>query len=220
MCGRFTLTTEISELQKAFPWVDFPSQMTPRYNIAPSQPVAVISNENPSQIDFFNWGLIPSWAKDPQIGQRLINARAETLDQKPAFRGALRYHRCLILADGFFEWRAEGKQKVPYLIRLRSKAPFAMAGLWDRWQSSDGSEILTCAIITTQANELVQSIHSRMPVILPETAYQRWLEASPAELPLLSKLLQPYPAPEMELFPVSPLVNNPNQDRIECIQAV
>lgn len=220
MCGRFTLTTEISELQKAFPWAEFPAQMTPRYNIAPSQPVAVIANHNPNRIDFFIWGLIPSWAKEPQIGNRLMNARAETLTQKPAFRSAYRYRRCLILADGFFEWRKEGKRKTPFLIRLKSGKPFAMAGLWDRWQSPDGSEILSCTIITTEANELVQAIHSRMPLILPSTEYSFWLEASETEISRLNALLQPYPAVEMEAFPVSDLVNHPNQDRIECIQPV
>lgn len=218
MCGRFTLTTEISELQKAFPWAEFPPQMTPRYNIAPSQPVAVIANQNPNRVDFFVWGLIPSWAKDPQIGNRLINARAETLTQKPAFRSAYRYRRCLILADGFFEWRKEGKTKVPFLIRLKSRAPFAMAGLWDRWQSPDGSEILSCTIITTEANELVQAIHARMPVILPPTSHEIWLAASDWETSRLNALLRPYPVEEMEAFPVSAIVNNPHQDRIECIQ--
>ncbi|MCX8061983.1 MAG: SOS response-associated peptidase [Anaerolineales bacterium] len=220
MCGRFTLTTEISELQKAFPWAEFPSQMKPRYNIAPSQPVAVIANQDPYHVDFFIWGLIPSWAKEPQIGNRLINARAETLTQKPAFRSSYRYRRCLILADGFFEWRREGKTKAPFLIRFKSRAPFALAGLWDRWQSPDGSEILSCTIITTEANELVQAIHSRMPVILPPTEYQFWLAAPDAEVPRLNGLLRPYPAEEMEAFAVSTVVNNPNQDRIECIQPV
>lgn len=220
MCGRFTLSAELEELQRAFPGVEFPPQMAPRYNIAPSQPVAVITNQNPRKVDFFVWGLIPSWAKDPRIGQRLINARAETLSQKPAFRGAFRYRRCCVLADGFFEWRREGKTKIPHLVRLKSKMPFAMAGLWDRWQSPDGSEIFSCTIITTDANELVQSLHSRMPVILPASAYSVWLGTPAADLEQLSALLRPYPASEMELFAVSPSANNPRWDRAECIQPV
>lgn len=218
MCGRFTLTAELSELQKAFPWAEFPAEMVPRYNIAPSQPVAVIASHNPKQVDFFLWGLIPNWAKDPQIGNRLINARAETLTQKPAYRAPYRYRRCLILANGFFEWQKEGKAKRPFLIRLISGRPFAMAGLWDRWQSPDGSEILSCTIITTEANDLVKPIHDRMPVILPFNNLQYWLEASEAELVQLNSLLQPYPATELEAFAVSPIVNNPHQDRPECIQ--
>ena len=216
MCGRFTLTSEIGELQKVFPWAEFPAQMSPRFNIAPSQPVAVISNQNPNQVDFFIWGLIPSWAKDPQIGNRLINARAETLTQKPAFRSAYRYRRCLILADGFYEWRKEGKQKTPFLIRLKTKSPFAMAGLWDHWQRGDGSEIFSCTIITTEANSLLQSVHSRMPVILPVPAFLPWLQAT--DLSQLHSLLRAYPAEEMEMYRVSTVVNNPTQDRIECIQ--
>lgn len=218
MCGRFTLTAEISELQKAFPGVEFPAQMAPRYNIAPTQPVAVIANQNPTQADFFIWGLIPNWTKDSRIGNRLINARAETLIQKPAFRGAYRHHRCLILADGFYEWTQEGKTKIPYLIRLKSKMPFAFAGLWDRWQSPDGSEILSCTIITTEANETLKAIHSRMPVILSPSAYQAWLETPAEAVRQLDYLLQPYPAAELEAFAVSSLVNNPNYDRIECLQ--
>lgn len=218
MCGRFTLTAELSELQRAFPWTEFPAEIVPRYNIAPSQPVAVITNHNPKQVDFFQWGLIPHWAKAPQIGHRVINARAETLTQKPAFRAPYRYRRCLILADGFFEWQKEGKTKRPFLFRFKSQTPFAMAGLWDRWQSPDGSEILSCTIITTEANDLVKSIHERMPVILPFNDLQYWLEASEAELARLNSLLQPYPATELEAFAVSPIVNNPHQDRPECIQ--
>lgn len=218
MCGRFTLTAELSELQKAFPWAELPAEMVPRYNIAPSQPVAVIANHNPKQVDFFLWGLIPHWAKEPQIGYRLINARAETLTQKPAFRVPYRYRRCLILADGFFEWQKGGKTKRPFLFRFKSRTPFAMAGLWDRWQSPDGSEILSCTIITTEANDLVKPIHDRMPVILPFNDLQYWLEASDAELVRLNSLLQPYPATELEAFAVSSIVNNPHQDRPECIQ--
>ncbi|PWH12901.1 MAG: hypothetical protein DDG59_15080 [Anaerolineae bacterium] len=220
MCGRFTLTAEISELQKVFPWVEFPKEMSPRYNIAPSQPVAVISNHNPKRVDFFVWGLIPNWAKDAQIGNRLINARAETLAQKPAFRGPYRYRRCLILADGFYEWQKEGKVKRPFLIRLKLAKPFAMAGLWDSWQSADGSEIYSCTIITCEANDLVKPIHERMPVILPSSAYQLWLTMSEMNLRQLEVLLQPYPASEMEAFAVSSLVNNPHQDRVECIQPI
>jgi putative SOS response-associated peptidase YedK len=220
MCGRFTLTLDSEQIQKAFPWVGIPDNIKPRYNIAPSQPVAVIPNNGTNHLDYYNWGLIPSWAKDPTIGNRLINARAETLAQKPSFRSAYLRRRCLILADGFFEWQSQPgrKIKIPMFIRLQSRKPFTFAGLWEIWHSSDGSKVQTCAIITTQPNELLQPIHNRMPVILPEGTFQQWL--NPGETPpnVLDHLLRPYPADELEAVPVSPKVNSPQYDGPECIQ--
>lgn len=222
MCGRFTLTADPNDLREAFPWVNFPEGVGPRYNIAPSQPVAVIPNDGKNQLDFFLWGLIPSWAKDPAIGNQMINARAETLAEKPSFRTAFRRRRCLIPASGFFEWKQEPgrKTKTPMYIQLKTGKPFALAGLWERWDSPDGSTIFSCTIVTTQPNELMQTIHNRMPVILPAQAYSLWLD--PAEPPAskLTELLQPYPAGEMTAFPVSTLVNSPGNDLPACIEPV
>jgi putative SOS response-associated peptidase YedK len=219
MCGRFTLTIDPADLKDAFPDFIFPSQGTPRYNVAPSQPVLVLPNDGTNKANYFVWGLIPSWSKDPSFGSRLINARAETLAEKPSFRSAYKYHRCLIFADGFFEWQARpgSKSKLPHLIRLRSGKPFAFAGLWDTWQSPDGSEIKSAAIITTTPNELMAPIHDRMPVILPREAYAQWIDPTPHFPVDLNSLLVPYPAEEMEAYPVSPLVNAPANDTPEVL---
>jgi len=222
MCGRYALTVSSAELQDAFPEFSFPVKGIPRFNIAPSQPILALSNEGTSQADFFIWGLIPSWAKDPSIGNRLINARAETLSEKPAFRSAYKYHRCLIFANGFFEWQARPglKSKIPHFIRLKSGAPFAFAGLWEHWQSTDGSEIRSAAIITTEPNELMESIHDRMPVILQSYTYTQWLDSAPQTPNRLNNILVPFPAREMEAYPVSILVNSPGNDRAECVLPV
>jgi len=218
MCGRFTLTADLSTLQEAFPFVHMPEGMQPRYNIAPSQPVAVVPNDGRNQLDFFVWGLIPSWAKDPSIGNRMINARAETLQEKPSFRNAFRRRRCLVLADGFYEWKKEGQGKIPTYIRLASGSPFAFAGLWESWNAPDGSNVLSCTIITTQPNEFMAKIHNRMPVILPESSYSLWLESGEQDTRRLADLLAAYTSGEMQAYPVSPLVNNPKNDVPELIQ--
>ena len=219
MCGRFTLTVDPGQLQEAFPWVDIPEEIPRRYNIAPSQPVAVVPNDGQNRVDFFNWGLIPFWAKDPKIGNRMINARSETLTEKPSFRGPFKYKRCLVLVDGFYEWRKEpGTQsKTPIYLRLKNKAPFAFAGLWDNWHSDDGSEIRTFTIITTEPNTLIMEIHNRMPVILPQNTYRDWLKEGENDPDLLKSFLRPYPSEEMEAYPVSRQVNSPQNDTPECI---
>lgn len=220
MCGRFTLTISPEQLQQAIPGLITPSEMAPRYNIAPSQPVAVVPNDGQRKLDFYVWGLVPSWAKDPSIGNRMINARAETLAEKPSFRAAFRRRRCLIPADGFYEWRQipGQKNKVPYYIRLKTGEPFVFAGLWESWNAADGSNLLSCAIITTVPNALMEPIHNRMPVILPAAAYDRWLAPDEQDPAALQALLQPYPAQEMIAYPVSPLVNRPENDVAACIQ--
>ncbi len=226
MCGRFTLTAEMNTLQATFPWLNIPEGMAPRYNIAPSQPVAVVPNNGKNTLDFYVWGLVPFWAKDPKIGNRMINARAETLAEKPSFKSAFRRRRCLVLADGFYEWQrkpnASGSKstgaKTPMYIKMTSGEPFAFAGLWETWNAPDGSQLISCNIITTEPNELVSQIHNRMPVILPTTAYQTWLdpqERAPSEL---SPLLKPYPSNQMVSYPVSKQVNNPTNDFPTCIQ--
>jgi putative SOS response-associated peptidase YedK len=219
MCGRFTLTIDPAELQDTFGDYSFPSQFAPRFNIAPSQPILAIPNDGNKKADFFVWGLIPSWAKDPTFGSRLINARAETLSEKPSFRGNYKYKRCLVLSDGFYEWKARpgAKTKVPHFIHLASREVFAFAGLWDEWTSPDGSQIKSCTIITTAPNQLMEPIHSRMPVILSRDAYAHWLDPSPRTHESLRSLLRPYPAEDMAAYPVSTLVNNPKNDQPECV---
>jgi len=218
MCGRFTLTLDLAEVQQAFDLSSPPpAEFAPRYNIAPSQAVAVIANGPSRKLEFFKWGLIPSWAKDPKVGNRMINARAETLNEKPSFRTALKKRRCLILADGFYEWKKEGKTKTPMYLQLKEGEPFAFAGLWETWKSPEDEVIKSCTIITTGPNALVKKIHDRMPVILPAKAYDLWL--SPDELPAEKALplLKPFAASQMKAVPVSPLVNNPAFDSRECI---
>ena len=216
MCGRFTLTINPAEFQDAFPGFRFPSQFAPRFNIAPSQPLLAIPNDGKKQATFFLWGLIPVWAKDPSISNKLINARGETLAEKPSFKGSFKYKRCLILADGFYEWKAaSGKTKTPHYIFMKSRQPFAFAGLWSDWQSPDGSRVKTATIVTTEPNELMRPIHRRMPVILPPSAYADWLDPRPRND--LAPLLKPYPAEKMDAHPVSTIVNNPANDRAECV---
>ncbi len=219
MCGRFTLSVDPDDLREAFPQFTLQDDLPPRYNIAPSQPVAVVPNNGQNRIEFFRWGLIPSWAKDPKIGNRMINARAESLVEKPAFRAAYKRRRCLVLADGFYEWRQEPgrKTKTPMYIRLNSGKPFAFAGLWEAWRAPDESTILSCTIITTDSNELIAPIHDRMPVILAPEAYELWLNPEEQSPDRLTGLLKPYPASEMMAYPVSRLVNDPASDVPECI---
>ena len=214
MCGRFTLTVNPADLQETFENYTFPATFAPRFNIAPTQPILTIPNDDRNAADFFIWGLIPMWAKDPSIGNRLINARAETLEEKPAFRGSLKYKRCLILADGFYEWRTSpgGKAKIPYFIHMNDRKPFAFAGLWDSWNSPDGSQIKTATIITTEPNDLMSLIHNRMPAILHRRDYAKWLDASPQTPESLKSLIKPYPAEQMNAYPVSTMVNKPEND--------
>ncbi len=219
MCGRFTLTATPADITEAFPDVEVPADLAPRFNIAPSQSVAVIANTGVQRIELYRWGLIPSWAKDPTIGDRLINARAETLADKPSFSRVYRRRRCLVVADGFYEWRQEtgGRPKTPMYVRLASGRPFAFAGLWDVWKPGEGDPLFSCAIITTAPNALMQVIHNRMPVILAPAAYSRWLE--PAEVPpeRLNDLLVPFPADAMTAYPVSRFVNRPQNEGPGCI---
>ena len=221
MCGRFTLTINPDELQQQFGLSEAPpAQLAPRYNIAPTQAVAVIANNSNRKLELFQWGLIPSWAKDPKIGSKMINARAETLAEKPSFRTALKRRRCLVVADGFYEWKKTGSGKTPMYIQLKDGQPFGFAGLWEAWQSPEDGLIKTCTIITTTPNELLAGIHDRMPVILPREAYDVWL--APEELPAVETLplLQPYDGAQMRVRPVSTLVNSPAVDSAELIQPV
>lgn len=223
MCGRFTLTVDPAQLKLFLDLNDVPSDLQPRYNIAPTQPVAVVTSAIDRQVELFQWGLIPSWAKDPSIGSRMINARAETLEEKPAFRAAFKRRRCAILADGFFEWKkiAAGKQetKQPYHIRLMDNQPFAFAGLWETWKSLEGADLRTCTIVTTTPNDLMATIHDRMPVILDRESLWDWIDPEATSL-ALHALLQPYPADRMTAYPIGKLVNRPENDRPEVIARV
>lgn len=220
MCGRFTLTVNPADLQETFENYTFPQNFAPRFNIAPTQPILAIPNDDRRAADFFIWGLIPMWAKDPSIGSRLINARAETIEEKPSFRGSLKYKRCMILADGFYEWKTMGKTKIPYFIHMSDRRPFAFAGLWDSWNSPDGSQIKSCTIITTEPNDLMSLIHNRMPAILHPRDYDKWLDPSAQTPETLKPLIKPYPAEEMNAYPVSTLVNKPENDRPDLVVPV
>jgi putative SOS response-associated peptidase YedK len=218
MCGRFSLgaTTRVAQIFDLPDWREMP----PRYNIAPSQNVPAIIRDREAaarEMRSMRWGLIPSWATDPGIGSRLINARAETVATKPAFRRSLRERRCLILADGFYEWVRESGRKQPYCIRFRDERPFAFAGLWDRWQPAGEQPLDTCTIVTTTPNALVQPLHDRMPVILAADAYNRWLDPAVQAAERLVGLLRPYPDDEMVAYPVSTRVNNPANDSPDLV---
>lgn len=216
MCGRFTLRQSCETIAETFQVSEL-QEINPQYNIAPSNAIATIILDSQKQLKWMRWGLIPSWAKDESIGNRMINARAETLSEKPSFRNAFKKRRCLILADGFYEWQKTEKQKQPYYFQLKDGKPFAFAGLWERWQPQDGETITSCTIITTEANELVEAIHDRMPVILSANAYDQWLDPQSSQSELTS-FLKPYDAQAMEGYPVSPVVNRPSYNQPECIK--
>ena len=220
MCGRFTLTANADTLQSEFNLSSLPADLAPRYNIAPSQPVAVAlrDGQGGQYLDAFRWGLIPAWAKDAAIGSRMINARAETVASKPSFKRPLQKQRCLILADGFFEWQKTPGGKLPAYFRLQDGRPFAFAGLWDSWTDPAGQVVHSCAIITTAPNSFVSPIHKRMPVILPPEDRERWLNPIKQQPQALLPLLKPYPANKMLSYPVSTLVNSPANDSPACIQ--
>ena len=213
MCGRYALYADGEQLAWRF-GLPVPHPVPPRYNIAPSQPLlALRHNLDTRQREwaYLVWGLVPHWAKDPTIGNRMINARAETLQEKPAFRDAYRYRRCIIPANGFYEWQQTGTQKRPYFVRARDDLPMGLAGLWAVWHGADGSELQTCTVITTDANETVRPLHNRMAVILLPDAYEAWLNPS-ASPQSLTPLLRPAPDDLLIAYPVSPRVNNPQND--------
>jgi len=219
MCGRFTISTPADVVAEAF-GLEAAVPLSPRYNVAPSQDVAVVRRRGDGrrELAFLRWGLIPSWAKDPAIGDRLINARAETAAEKPSFRAALRRRRCLVLADGFFEWAATSRGKQPYLIRFADRRPFGMAGLWETWSAAEGGSIESCTILTTSPNRVVAPLHDRMPVILPQPAHEQWLGAVEADPAGLAPLLVAHEPEGMIAFPVSRLVNNPANDGPDCVE--
>lgn len=218
MCGRFTLTLDPVELRQAFNLGEMPEEWIPRYNIAPTQPVAVVTDAATRKVEFMRWGLVPSWAKDISIGSKLINARGETIAEKPSFRSAFAKRRCLVLADGFYEWQKTGAKSpsIPYYIHIEDNSPFAFAGLWEFWRSPEGDGLTTCTIITTEPNARIAPIHDRMPVILnPQTAWE-WLGTGTPEA--LLKLIKPYPAEELVAYRVSRMVNDPSKDTAALVK--
>ena len=222
MCGRYTLTADLKKVADRFGAPSPPASATynPRFNIAPTQAVIVVGDDGKRYIKEMLWGLIPSWAKDPAIGNRMINARVETLAEKPAFRAALKKRRCIIPADGFYEWQKLGKVKQPVRIVLKSREPFGFAGLWEHWKSPEGEEVLSCTIVTTEANELLKTVHERMPVILTRDAEALWLDPKTQEPEKLLPLLKQYPADEMEFYRVSREVNSPAVDKASNIEPI
>ena len=221
MCGRFTLTVSARVLADLFGVEDLPD-LRPRYNIAPTQQVLVVRGAADTTPAFgeARWGLIPGWAKDAKIGARMINARAETVADKPAFRSATRRRRCLIPSDGFYEWRKLAGGKQPDLIHFADGSPFAFAGLWERWHDPDGKTVDSCTIIPTTPNDLVAELHDRMPVILPHRHHNEWLGSDTLARERLDELLRPHPSPGMEAYPVSTRVNSPRNDDPECVRRI
>lgn len=221
MCGRYTITINADAVRQDIGVTEMPADYHERYNVAPSQPVAVVADGEARKAEWMRWGLIPFWAKDPSIGSRLINARAETLSEKPAFKNAFSKRRCLVLADGFYEWQkgagAGGRAK-PFLFKRDDDKPFAFAGLWEFWHSPEGETVNTCTIITTSANGIVKPVHERMPVMLSGDEMWAWLSQEQPEA--LLSLLKPYPADAMKCYPVSTLVNRTELDTPDLVRPV
>ncbi len=221
MCGRFTLHLPPELLAEIFGLVEVPV-FPARYNIAPTQNVAVIRNAGGGRgrLDFMYWGLIPPWAKDRSIGQKMINARAETVHEKPAFRQAIRFRRCLVPASGFFEWRHEDKGKIPIYISLKDGSPMIFAAIWESWKSLEGEIMESCSILTTSSTELIEPLHDRMPVSLHLPERGPWLDPEITDPAKLRHLFRPFPPELMEMYPVSPLVNSPRNDSPDLIKPV
>jgi len=219
MCGRYVVTTPGEVLAELFE-LDEKPHLAPRFNVAPTQEVAIVRRRDGGgrELALVHWGLIPFWARERAIGNKLINARAETLAEKPSFRDSFRKRRCLVPADGFYEWQRTDGRKQPWLLRLRGGQPFAFAGLWSSWSDrATDRTVESCTIVTTTPNELAATVHSRMPVILSREAHGAWLDPA-AEPGALTGLLAPYPAGEMEAYSVSTWVNSPAHDDPRCVE--
>jgi len=219
MCGRFTLSSPPEILASLFDLEEVPA-LSPRYNIAPTQPVAVVRldlEREARELTFLRWGLVPFWAKDPAIGSRLINARAETVAEKPAFREAFRHRRCLVPASGFYEWEKTEGGKQPFFFHAAADAPLAIAGLWERWKAPDGETLETCTLLTTEADDVVQPVHDRMPVVVRPQDYDLWLDPSATGADRLGALLGPGAGVRLVAHPVSTRVNTPANDGPELV---
>jgi putative SOS response-associated peptidase YedK len=218
MCGRFTVNCSPVDVGALFGVTETLHPAETSFNVAPGQGVPVVWDDGSGRrLDAFRWGLIPSWAKDPSIGNRLINARAETVAEKPAFRQAFLRRRCLILADGFYEWKAQGGRKVPFHITVKGQPVFPFAGLWEIWAPEDGEAVRSCCIVTTAANDFMREIHERMPVILDPAGYGPWLDPKNRDAAALLALLKPFPSGMMRAHPVSTRVNSPKNNDPACI---
>ena len=216
MCGRFSMSIDSDDLQTALALGQMPDDWKRRYNIAPSQPVAAARDAESKQVEWLQWGLVPFWAKDPTIGSRLINARSETAFEKPSFKYAFRKRRCLILADGFYEWQKQGSRKRPYHIRVKGQEYFAMAGIYDTW-SKEGKDLVTFSILTTAANEVISPIHDRMPVILRPERESEWASQEVLSADVLAELFEPLPSSSVDAYPVSDMVNDSRADHPDMI---
>ena len=216
MCGRFTLTKDKDEIAERFEIHIDPAMFSKTYNAAPSQTVPMTTNTEPEQASFHKWGLIPYWAKDESISNKLINARGETIAEKPSFRDAAEKRRCLVVTDGFYEWQRSGGEKQPYRITLADESLFTFAGLWESWKAQDGRDVRTFTIITTEPNALMKPIHNRMPVMLTPENERMWISDEPLEG--VMHLLQPYNEKEMNAYPVSSRVNSPKNNEASLIE--
>ena len=221
MCGRYSLAIGLDDLDERFALKGSGLIQRPRFNIAPTQEVLTVVNDgSENQCQSMKWGLIPHWSKHPSIGNRMINARAETVMEKPSFRQAFQSRRCMVVADGFYEWRKHGRVKIPMRITLKTGELFGFAGLWELWDSPNGEQIYSCSIITTTPNATMESIHSRMPVILSKDAEDRWLDVGLSDTDELRDLMIPYPDNEIEAYEVSSLVNSPKNDMSDVLSRV
>jgi len=222
MCGRFTLHIPPELLAEIFGLTSTPFYPA-SYNVAPSQQVPVIrgmADNGQRELALLRWGLVPSWARDPSIGSRMINARAETIQEKPAFRHAIRYRRCIVPASGFFEWQVEGGQKQPLYLRIRESSIMGLAGIWEEWKTPEAALLETFAILTTTSNRLIEPIHDRMPVILHPREYDLWLDREVTDPEKLKRLYHPYLSELLEICRVSDLVNSPRNNSPACIEPV
>jgi len=222
MCGRYTLAKDLAEIKKRFDVSEAPENLKPRYNIAPNQQVPIILLDVEKKIrkmGYVRWGLIPSWADDPSIGNRMINARAETITTKASFKSLFKKRRCIVPADSFYEWKEiNTKEKIPMRLLLMNEEPFGFAGLWTTWRPKTGDPIVSCTIITTEPNELMAEIHNRMPVILEKKNEEMWIDPAVEEEKLLQSFLKPFPSKKMKCYPVSRFVNAPSNDTPKCVE--
>lgn len=220
MCGRFVANIPADVLKGIFNLIETP-HLEPRFNVAPTQRAAVVRNQGDNnRLDLLKWGFVPSWSKDLSFGSHLINARSESVTEKPTFRHAIKYRRCIIPTSGFFEWLHTGDKKQPYYIQMADHSPMCMAGLWESWKTPDGSELETFAILTTAANKIIAPIHDRMSVILHPDTFTLWLSHNMHDPEQLQPLYQPFPAEQLQAFKVPDLVNNPRFDSPACIAQV
>jgi putative SOS response-associated peptidase YedK len=221
MCGRFIQKSERRIIAEEFYVQEFVDPPEVSYNVAPGQNAGVILGGSAGNVYArYRWGLVPSWAKDPAIGNRMINARSETISEKPSYRNAFRKRRCLVPVDGFYEWKKDGSLKVPFFIHERSGKPFSLAGLWETWSGSEGNPLLTFTILTTEANERLKELHDRMPVIIPPGSRRLWLDSPAEDAKRLFELLRPSEAKLLDYFEVSRFVNSPQNNSPECVEPV